>query len=145
MVSTPELFTNNSPRSTMTQTPVMKPIARKSLCLFTNILDLKNKTATRRVRAAKSKRKAIKYLTTPWALKPKQKGNSKINDQIKKSLYSWIMNHPQVVQSPIFNYCLKINIFGHTEPQLVPKLLLQFYVREIHNSLVSDPVYRGLK
>ena len=33
----------------------------------------------------------------------------------------------------------------HSEPQLVPKLLLQVFVREIHNSLVSDPNDGGLK
>ena len=32
-----------------------------------------------------------------------------------------------------------------TEPQLVPKLLIQVSVREIHNSLVSDPNDGGLK
>ena len=64
MVSTPELFTNDSPISPMTTTIVKKPRARKSLCLFTNILDVK-KTATCRVGSAKSKRKAIKYGTTP--------------------------------------------------------------------------------
>ena len=32
-----------------------------------------------------------------------------------------------------------------TEPQLVPKLLLQLSVRELHNSLVSDPNDGGLK
>ena len=32
-----------------------------------------------------------------------------------------------------------------TEPQLVPKLLLQVYVIELHNSLVSDPNYVGIK
>ena len=32
-----------------------------------------------------------------------------------------------------------------TEPQLVPKLLLQMSVRELHNSLVSDPNDGGLK
>ena len=32
-----------------------------------------------------------------------------------------------------------------TEPQLVPKLLLQVFVRELHNSLVSDPNDGGLK
>ena len=32
-----------------------------------------------------------------------------------------------------------------TEPQLVPKFLLQVSVRELHNSLVSDPNYVGLK
>ena len=51
------------------------------------------------------------------------------------------MHHPKVVQSPIFNYCLKVNIDGHTRPQIVPKLLLQVSVRELRNSLVSDPYY----
>ena len=32
-----------------------------------------------------------------------------------------------------------------TEPQLVPKFLLQMSVRELHNSLVSDPNDDGLK
>ena len=32
-----------------------------------------------------------------------------------------------------------------TEPQLVPKLLLQVSVRELHNSLVSNPSDGGLK
>ena len=41
--------------------------------------------------------------------------NSKINDQIKKSPYDWIINHPQVVKSPIVNDFLKVNIDGHTE------------------------------
>ena len=53
MVSTPEGFTNNSPRSTMTPTPVKKPSARKSPCLFTNISDVKKKNATSQIGAAK--------------------------------------------------------------------------------------------
>ena len=69
MVSTPEGCTDYSPISPMTSTPVKKPSARKSLCLFTNILDVKKKTATLQVGASKSKRKYIKYVTTPWALK----------------------------------------------------------------------------
>ena len=52
MVSTPEGLTNISTRSPMTSTPVKKPSARKSLCLFTNILDVKEKIAIRRVKAA---------------------------------------------------------------------------------------------
>ena len=32
-----------------------------------------------------------------------------------------------------------------TEPQLVPKFLLQVSVRELHNSLMSDPNEGGLK
>ena len=115
------------------------------MCLFTNILDVKNKTATRRFGADKYKRKSNKYGTTPWALKQKRKLNSKIDEQIKRSLYNWIMHHPQVVQSPIVNNCLKVKIDCPTEPQLVPKLLLQVSIRELHNSLVSDTDNGGLK
>ena len=38
MVSTPEGFTDNSPTSPMTSTPVNKPSARKSLCPSTDRL-----------------------------------------------------------------------------------------------------------
>ena len=46
MVSTSEVFAGNSPRSPMTPTSVKNPSAIKSLCLFTNILYVKDKTAT---------------------------------------------------------------------------------------------------
>ena len=145
MVSTPEGFTNNSPRSPMTPTTAKKPIARKSLCLFTDILDVKKRTAIRGFGYVKSKRKANKAETIPWELKPKRKLNSRINDNIKKSLYNWIINHPQFLQSPIFNDYLKVNIYCHTRPQIVPKLLLHVFFRELHNILVSDPVDCGIK
>ena len=44
MVLTPEVFTDNSPNVPITSTPVKKPSARKYLCFFTNILDVKQKT-----------------------------------------------------------------------------------------------------
>ena len=68
-----------------------------------------------------------------------------MDKQIKKSLYNWIMHHPQAVKSPIVNYCLKVNIDGHTEPQLVPKYLLQVYFRELYNNLFRDTDNGGLK
>ena len=58
----------------------------------------------------------------------KQKGHSKIDEQIKKSPYNWIIHHPQVLQSPIGNDCLKLKIDGYTEPKIVPKLLLKVSV-----------------
>ena len=73
MVSNPEGFTDNSPRYTMTPTPVKKPNAIKSLFLFTNILDVKKKTAILRFRDTKSNCKSIKSGNIPWALKQKQK------------------------------------------------------------------------
>ena len=89
-------------------------------------------------------------------IEKKRKGNSKINDQIKKYLYNWVMHHSQVVQSPIVNDCMKVNIDGHTEPQLVPKLLLQlsFWDTEYgglkeaiyaeNNIIISDSTLRSL-
>ena len=71
--------------------------------------------------------------------KPKRKGHSKINEQIKRHLYTWITRHPQVVKSTISNDCIKVKLDDQTETQIVPKLLLQVSVRELHNSLVSDP------
>ena len=67
-------------------------------------------------------------------------GHSKINDQIKNKLYTWITRHPQVVQPPIFNDCLKVMYDDQIEPQMVPIFSLQVSVREPHNSLVSDPI-----
>ena len=72
----------------MTQAQVKKPSARKSLFLFTNILEVKNKTATHQVGDAKSKREAMKLGTIPWALEQKPQESLKINEQIKKYLYN---------------------------------------------------------
>ena len=44
LISAPEGFIDNSPNVHLPSTPVKKPSARKSLCLFTNILDVKPKT-----------------------------------------------------------------------------------------------------
>ena len=49
------------------------------------------------------------------------------------------------MKSPIANDCLKMKIYGYTEPQLVPKLLLRVSVRELHNNLLSNTKYDGLK
>ena len=56
----------------MTSTPIKKPSTQKSLCMFTNILEVKE-NSHRRVGATKSKRKAIKFENTPWALKKRVK------------------------------------------------------------------------
>ena len=66
MVSTPEGVKYNSPNMPRKSTPFNKPSTRKSLCLFTNILDVKPKTAKRRIVAAKSKRRATKVVTSQW-------------------------------------------------------------------------------
>ena len=49
------------------------------------------------------------------------------------------------MQSPIANNFLKVKIDGYTEPQLVPKFLLQVYVIYLYNNLVSTTKDGGLK
>ena len=80
MVSSPELFTDNSPIYLVTSTPVKKTSAQKSLCMFTNVSYVNKINAYRRVGAAKSKRKAIKYGNTPCLLKQNLKGDSNIDE-----------------------------------------------------------------
>ena len=80
-----------------------------------------------------------------WSSIPKRKGHKKINAQINKYLFNWVLQHPQVVQSTIANYRLKFSIDGNSEPQLVPKLLLQVSIWELHNSTMSTPEEDGLK
>ena len=46
MVSTPEVFTDNSPISPMNTTPIKKPSTLKSMCMFNNILDVNKKLLT---------------------------------------------------------------------------------------------------
>ena len=52
MVSTLEEVTDESPNVPMTSTPVKKPSASKSLCLFANILNVKKKPEKRRAVSA---------------------------------------------------------------------------------------------
>ena len=59
MVSTTERFTDNSKMSPGPSVTIINPSARKSLCLFTKVLYVKNKTAVFRVGAAESNRKSI--------------------------------------------------------------------------------------
>ena len=68
---TPEGVTDNTPNVSK---PVKKPSTWKSLCLFTNIFDIKNKIAKLRIGAAKSKSRAITVVTSHWTNKIKQKG-----------------------------------------------------------------------
>ena len=55
-----------------------------------------------------------------WYSKQNMRGHSKINQQAK-NLYNFILKHPQVVQTQVANYCIKLSIEGQTETHLVKK------------------------
>ena len=60
ILSIPEGVTDNSPNVHISSTPVRKPSARKSLCLFTNILSVIPTASKRRFVAEKSRCKSMK-------------------------------------------------------------------------------------
>ena len=80
-----------------------------------------------------------------WYNIPKQHRHTKIYQQINKALYDLIIQHLQVVVSPIANDCLKLSIDGQLEPRLVPKFSFHVLVIELHNSMVGPPEEDGLK
>ena len=53
--------------------------------------------------------------------------------------------HHRLCSLQFSNDFLKVSIGGHSETQLVPKLLLQVSVWELHNSMVSTSEEGGLK
>ena len=70
MVSNTEGVTDNSPNEPMTSKPSNKQSARKSLHLFTKILNVRPKTANCRIVAEKSKRRSIKVGNSLYHPKP---------------------------------------------------------------------------
>ena len=96
MMSTIEENTYVSPSLHKTPTTVKNPSASKSRCLFTNIFDVKKKTSKLCVGAAKSKRRSMKVGNSMWTNKTKRKYHSKINNNIKRNIYTWITRHYQV-------------------------------------------------
>ena len=80
-----------------------------------------------------------------WSSIPKLNTHEKINQQVKKAPYNWILQHSQFVVYAIENNCLKFSIDSQVEPHLVPKLLLHVSVIELHHIMVSPPEVGGLK
>ena len=66
MVSTPEVFINNSPISYIQYVTVKKPSAIKPLHKFLEALDVKHKTFVHRLGDAKSKLNSIVSGNTLW-------------------------------------------------------------------------------
>ena len=66
---------------------VKTPSARKSLRIFTEVLDVKKKTDVLRVGAAEPKRKEIISGSVLWSSILNRKGYTKTNERVKKYCY----------------------------------------------------------
>ena len=74
-----------------------------------------------------------------------RRGHTKPNQPFKEALLNLIIHYTQVVQNPIANDCLNVCIDCISKKQRVPKLVLQVYVRELHNRMVSPQEADELK
>ncbi len=69
----------------------------------------------------------------------KSKGWTKVDKDLEEKVISFIVNHPNVVQSPIMNdFVLVKDKEDPTTVHKVPKLLLQVSIRELHNNLIEQ-------
>ena len=80
-----------------------------------------------------------------WSYIANRRGHTKTNQKVRESLYHCILHNYQVLLSPMVNYFLYVYIDGNSEKKLVPDMLLQVYVQEIYNIVVSPPEEGGLK
>ena len=71
MVSTPEIFTDNSPMLSIPSVYVKQPNTSKSIHPFSETLVIKKNTYVRRLCATKSKRKKIRAVSMSWSIRPK--------------------------------------------------------------------------
>ena len=83
MISTPEGCINNSSMTPNQYLSTKKPSARKSLCQFSEILDVKHKTTISRSVATKENLKEIKTGNVFWPNVSNFRGHTKINQTIR--------------------------------------------------------------
>ena len=79
IVYTPEWFTDNRTISSVPCVPLKQPNVRKSLRQFSEILDVKPKTAFHWLYVDKPKRKSIRAFSMLWSSIPKWSGHKKIH------------------------------------------------------------------
>ena len=84
------------------------PMQENHSVYLPKFLDIKKETAVLWVGATKKELKEIRSGIMFWSSIPKRKRHIKINEQVKISLYNWILQDPQVVQYLIVNDCLKV-------------------------------------
>jgi len=95
-------------------------------------------------KAAKSRDQVMKKVKEVfWSIGRSRKGYSKITAEIKAALWKWILEHPDVVESPIANDTIKvIDPVNGKKDKVVAKQLRMICVCQLHNDLLR-PVEEG--
>ena len=69
---------------------------------------------------------------------------NKVSKSLRQKLVQWIMKKSNVSESPIACDTLLVTDAESGIKRIVPKLLLECSVRQLHNELIASPYYVGL-
>jgi hypothetical protein len=109
--------------------------------MIANALGFKKSTGCRLLNQLQDKRHALRNTVNAhrwlFILKRKRKSARKVNPEICKAVCNWIVNHPNVVHSPIASDTILVKTLDNAEKTRVGKLLLEIPVRELHNEMVA--------
>ena len=97
MVSTTEGFNYRSIMYSGPSVTVKQPNMSKYIRQFSKTLDVKPRPDFCRLCAAKSKRKATRSGSMLWYSIKKPLSHTKTNERLKKDIYKYILQYPQVV------------------------------------------------
>ena len=86
----------------------------------------------------------VKNTAVKWSIKPCIVVSKKISKALRKETVDWIMKNTNVRQYPITCYTLLIVDADTKVKRRVPKNLLEFSMRQLHNELIASPDDGGL-
>ena len=113
-----------------------------------NLLQSSRSSAYRQQRKASTKRghliSQVKNTSVKWSIKPCIVRTKNISKALIKERVDWIMKNYNVRQSPITRDTLLIADADTKVKRRVPKLLLECYMQQLHNELISSPDDGGL-
>ena len=115
-----------------------------SLRKISKRLGLPPSSMTRIAKQLQVKRAALEGINTSndsivFSQVVKRKGWSKIDELLKKIIVKYIVNHPNVIHSPIMNDTILVKDPTDSSKKIKKnKLLLQTSVRKLHSDLIAD-------
>ena len=101
-------------------------------------------TGYRKLKEASTKRKIIFDENgegiTKWSTVKKRKKYCKISSELRTAVVKWLLDHPHIIPSPIYNDTLFLKDASNNNSKIrISKYLRQVSIRELHNNLLSDP------
>ena len=102
-----------------------------------DLLQYSRSSAYRQQKTASTKRghliAEVKNTAVKWSIKA-----------LRQEIFNWIIKNSNVRQSPITRDNLIIADADSKVKRRVPKLLLEYSMRQLHNELIASPDYGGL-